>query len=61
MTSDSKDGSTKAMIPHTAPKRKEDVVRCAIENERPVPTIVRPIDAVKIVLADGKATRLIKL
>lgn len=51
----------KAMIPHAAPKRKEEVVRCAIENERPVPTIVRPIDAMKIVLADGKATRLIKL
>lgn len=61
MMSDAKDGRVKAMTPHAAPNRKDAIPRSANEKDRPTPRVVRTIEAMTIVLVDGKATRLTKL
>jgi hypothetical protein len=60
-TSDANEGNVRVMTPHAAPKRKDDNVRSAKENDRPIPIVVRMSDEMKIVLVDGKATRLMRL
>lgn len=61
MISDAKDGRVKAITPHAAPNRKDAIPRSTNEKDRPTPKVVKNIEAMTIVLVDGKAKRLIKL
>ena len=61
MMPDAKDGRVKAITPHAAPNRKDAIPRSTNEKDRPTPRVVKTIEAMRMVLVEGKATRLTRL
>ena len=59
--SEAKDGTVNTNIPQNAPTRKAVMVLNEMRNDIPHPTVAYNIEAIAIVLVEGKATRLMKL